>query len=159
MGLTAKTTANTIGGVGERLVRRRSVCALPAAVLVVAEETRAFCEKIAASKRSRCKDYHKKPDLAMMCGAASVYLARALRAAGVECQLFEGVFHCAVWVGGCVVDITATQYGTKYPKVLVLPERKYRKTFKTEGVFRKKSELSCEWPKAQLPVGDFRCPH
>jgi hypothetical protein len=72
-----------------------------------------------------------KETLKGMCAICTIALAEAFRIRGWRCRSFYGYFfphgstkgfkHCWLEDEHCIYDLTATQFGSEYPEVLIVP--------------------------------------
>ena len=71
--------------------------------------------------KARCKS------LSGMCFDASAYLQRRLASQGIDTKYRVGNNHAFLTHRGKIIDITATQFGPKYGKVVIRPHVKMRR--------------------------------
>lgn len=119
-------------------------------VVRAAHEVRSEFERVAEREESW---YINRKNLAGLCARASYALVLALAAEGVEAELvlgrYDGKGHCWVEVAGHVVDVTATQFGTKRRVAVskVGANKKYSEFARGDDALH----LTETWPFEQQP--------
>lgn len=103
-------------------------------------------------------------DLCGACAVASVLLHRRFRALGFRSRvcLNRDENHCYVIVDSVIFDITATQFGVNYPRVLIGTRRQLSKEhpedawiWKAQRTFVREESLNAAleaWPEWQQPL-------
>lgn len=106
---------------------------------------------------------HDSEDLSCMCAIVSYEIFHALRRKNIRAQFCINKYHSFVMVGDIVIDVTATQFSSNLPAVIVcgmdsLPKAKtwfdtsiWAVKYKTENISRIKSLLRY-WPTEQQPI-------
>lgn len=82
----------------------------------IANKCRAVCEQFAFSQDAVEYDYFRSDDLHCMCGVASFFLKNVVEKENISinCRLASAIDmgHCFTEIGGQVIDLTATQFGS-----------------------------------------------
>jgi hypothetical protein len=116
----------------------------------VANYTRLVCKNL-----QKEKILHAEPDLSCACAIASALLFHNLKRSGIEATIGYNICHCWVEVGHLIVDITATQFGKKYPPVYLAGRSiggRWHSTSKFSDIRAFKEHLRAEaWPEEQIP--------
>lgn len=125
-------------------------------VINIAHEVRSWAEHIQRSLPTDKRAFGH--DLTGMCAICSAELANRLISAGFKPRLMVGRSHTFVWVGGYIVDVTATQFG--HPDKVVVKLRPAKGSFWywdgatsiRPGDKAKLEEKFQSWPPHQNPV-------
>ena len=103
------------------------------------------------------KDFNFPDNLEELCAIASATLFKEFEKHGIKSKIILNPFHCFVKIDDKIVDITASQFGVQYPKILI---KKYEKVednlwWKEEKSFTSIKRLYNwqyirKWPNRQL---------
>ena len=126
----------------------------------IAENVREWAEEKQknASEYDACYDWSS--DLCGMCAICSYELARRLNRAGFHPKIIVNEIHTFVKVKSYIVDITATQFESDYPKVVIKKEKDTNKLpyyWEEEnsfsfGNYKKLKRIFSNWPESQHPL-------
>jgi hypothetical protein len=129
-------------------------------ILKIAKKVRKIAHTFAMSPDSYRLDFHDRSDLRAMCAVASFALYNRLKNEGYDCVFVSGKFkdwndHCWVEIDGCIVDITATQFGIE-EDIFITPDyddryKPFNKRSKRKNIDNVSSLRKSGWPKSQVP--------
>lgn len=105
------------------------------------------------------KDFYFPDNLEELCAISSATLFEEFKKHGIKAKIISNSFHCFIRIDDKIVDITATQFGTHYPKILIQKAEEFKKNiyYKEEYSFTSIKKLynwqyKREWPNRQLAM-------
>ncbi len=127
-------------------------------------------QKILSKERKIHVKRFQDKDLSGCCAIVSYNLFETLKRNNIKTTLaiatFEEFGHCFLQFEDKILDVTATQFSSRIPEVLIIDKEKYIpfliknsiynfdlesiETFKNKKKFRKRL-IELQWPKFQIP--------
>ena len=121
-------------------------------IRAIAHRVRKWAEKLQEQRGERGM---WDENLGCMCGICAYEIFKRARRAGMRCRIAMSCHHAFVIYHGRVVDVTATQFGNRYPKVVVRRLKGSNDSiWKVRQIFRTTKALRIEmkhWENQQNP--------
>jgi len=124
-------------------------------IINIAEQARLWAERLVVSKNQDIPKHTSQHTLEGLCAIASHELQTMLYRAGIPADLAIAPNHAFVLVDNdqLAIDITATQFGSRYPEIFL----EKTKVIEKDSTWNFKKKLSTHrdafwnWPKDQVP--------
>ena len=103
------------------------------------------------------RDFNFPDTLEELCAISSATLFEEFKKHNIKSEIIGNSFHCFIRIEDRIVDLTATQFGIQYPKILITKHEKMSDNlyYKEEKTFTSVKRLynwqyKKEWPNRQL---------